>query len=189
MRKFTVTLGAVVFLLFGGSGLTQTRAQNQAPTSWVLKSSKITYTVDHPMHETVGVSAGARGKGQCEKARCEFLVASPVKAFDSGNSNRDAHVMEVVHGEKFPMVSVRVVVDEGKLNSGPVDVDVDVELAGVKVAKKMKAHVEGAAGGSTLSVRGEIPVMFSDFKLERPSLLGVAVKDAMPVVFESQWDR
>jgi hypothetical protein len=35
------------------------------------------------------------------------LIAVPVKSFDSGDSNRDLHMLQVTRGAQFPLVTVR----------------------------------------------------------------------------------
>jgi hypothetical protein len=59
---------------------------------WMLQESSITYHISHPLHPTEGVSHAARGKGVCSGGQCEFIIAAPVKSFDSGDSNRDLHM-------------------------------------------------------------------------------------------------
>jgi hypothetical protein len=66
-----------------------------ADHQWVLKQSTLTYHVSHPLHQTDGVSHAARGKGACHEGQCDFLIAVPVKSFDSGDSNRDLHMIQV----------------------------------------------------------------------------------------------
>src|SRR5574340_385764 len=78
-----------------------------ADRQWVLEQSTLTYRVSHPLHQTEGVSHAARGKGVCHAGECDFLVAVPVKSFDSGDSNRDVHLLQAVRGGEFPMVVVR----------------------------------------------------------------------------------
>ena len=63
--------------------------------------------MSHPLHQTEGVSHAARGKGVCHAGQCDFLIAVPVKSFDSGDSNRDLHMLQVTRGAEFPMVTVR----------------------------------------------------------------------------------
>ncbi len=79
----------------------------QANTQWVLEQSTLTYHMSHPMHEVDGVSRAAKGKGVCHAGQCDFLIAVPVKSFDSGDSNRDLHMLEATRGAQFPMVIVR----------------------------------------------------------------------------------
>jgi hypothetical protein len=83
---------AVVFLLAAVPAMLH--AQNQ----WALTQSTLTWHVTHPMHEVAGTSHAAKGKGNCSGGQCDFLIAVPVKTFDSGDSNRDLHTLEVVRG-------------------------------------------------------------------------------------------
>src|ERR1035438_4966616 len=78
-----------------------------ADSQWILKQSTLTYHVGRRLHQTDGVSHAARGKGVCHAGQCEFLIAVPVKSFDSGDSNRDLHMLQVTRGGQFPIVSVR----------------------------------------------------------------------------------
>src|ERR1035437_5249021 len=80
----------------------------QADSQWVLEQSTLTYHVSHPLHQSEGISRAARGKGVCHAGQCDFLIAVPVKSFDSADSNRDLHVLQVTRGAQFPMVIVRI---------------------------------------------------------------------------------
>jgi hypothetical protein len=91
----------IAFLFFALPALAQMDSQ------WVLSQSTLTYHVSQPLHQTEGVSHTARGKGICHAGQCDFLIAVPVKSFDSGDSNRDLHMLQVTRGGEFPMVTVR----------------------------------------------------------------------------------
>src|SRR5579871_4589041 len=94
-----------------------------ADSQWVLKQSTLTYHVSHPLHQSEGVSHAARGKGVCHDGQCDFLVAAPVKSFDSGDSNRDLHMLQATRGAQYPLVSVRVKLPETALKSPVIGVD------------------------------------------------------------------
>lgn len=79
----------------------------QADTQWVLDQSTLSYQMSHPMHQVDGVSRAAKGKGTCHAGQCGFLIAAPVKSFDSGDTNRDLNMRESTRGAQFPMVVVR----------------------------------------------------------------------------------
>src|SRR5271169_6473200 len=91
----------IAFLFLALPTLAQTESQ------WVLSQSTLTYHVSHPLHQTDGVSHAARGKGTCHAGQCDFLIAVPVESFDSGDSNRDLHMLQATRGAQFPLVSVR----------------------------------------------------------------------------------
>src|ERR1035437_7555071 len=96
-----------------------------ADGQWVLGSSTLTYNVSHPLHQSEGVSHAARGKGVCQGGQCNFLIAVPVKSFESGDTNRDLHMVQVTHGAQFPLISVRVSLLEAALTSASIRCDVE----------------------------------------------------------------
>lgn len=101
-----------------------------ADSTWVLKQSALTYHVAHPLHQTDGMSHAARGKGVCHQGQCEFLIAVPVKTFDSGDSNRDLHMIQVTRGAEFPMVTVRTRLPESASTWRTIKADLEIQFAG-----------------------------------------------------------
>ncbi|HVT97246.1 MAG TPA: hypothetical protein VHE33_07035, partial [Acidobacteriaceae bacterium] len=93
----------------------------QAQSQWVLTQSALTWHVTHPMHEVAGTTHAAKGKGNCSAGQCDFLIAVPVNTFDSGDSNRDLHMLEAVRGAQNPMVIVRTHLAESALNQPTID--------------------------------------------------------------------
>src|SRR3984885_13604143 len=92
-----------------------------ADSQWILQQSTLTYHVSHPLHETEGVSHAAKGKGVCHAGQCDFLIAVPVKSFDSGDSNRDLHMLQVTRGAEFPLVTVRTRLPESDATASTID--------------------------------------------------------------------
>src|ERR1700680_4595188 len=99
-------------------------------SQWLLEQSTLTYHVAHPLHESEGVSHAARGKGVCHAGQCDFLIAAPVKSFDSGDSNRDLHMVQVARGGQFPLVTVRTRVPEDAGAAATVRTDLEIQFAG-----------------------------------------------------------
>ena len=153
---------------------------------WVLASSTVTYHVSHPLHESEGVSHVARGKGVCHGGQCDFLIAVPVKSFESGDSNRDLHMVQVTHGAQFPLVSVRVSLPEAALTSASIHCDVEVQFAG-QTAKYKDVTFQATTKGSETRITGSIPAKLADFKIEPRSLLSIPVKNDMPVRVDMTW--
>src|SRR5580692_12365891 len=102
----------------------------QTDSQWVLSQSTLTYHVSHPLHQTDGVSHAARGKGVCHAGHCDFLIAVPVKSFDSRDSNRDLHMLQVTRGGEFPIVTVRTQLPESASASASIRVDLEIQFAG-----------------------------------------------------------
>src|SRR5208337_2652238 len=101
-----------------------------ADGQWVLEQCTLTYHVSHPLHQSEGVSHAARGKGVCHAGQCDFLIAVAVKSFDSGDSNRDLHMIQVTRGAQFPMVTVRTRLPEAASASAAIQVDLEIQFAG-----------------------------------------------------------
>src|SRR5580658_4480151 len=134
-----------------------------ADSQWVLEQSTLTYHVSHPLHPSEGVSHAARGKGVCHAGQCEFLIAVPVKSFDSGDSNRDLHMLQVTRGAEFPLVTVRTRLPETALMGATILCDLDVEFAG-QTAQYKQVSFQRVAQGNASRISGTIPASVSDFK-------------------------
>ena len=157
-----------------------------ANTQWVLKEGTLTYHVSHPLHQTDGVSHAARGKGVCHDGQCDFLIAVPVKSFDSGDSNRDIHMVQVTRGAEFPMVSVRTRLAESAASSATIQADLEIQFAGQIVHYKQVTFQLTKQGEET-KITGTIPATLTDFKIEPPTLLTMPVKNEIPVHVEMTW--
>ena len=159
-----------------------------ADSTWFLQQSTLTYHVSHPLHQSEGVSHAAKGKGVCHAGACDFLIAAPVKSFDSGDSNRDLHMLQATRGAEFPMVVVRTRVPEEALGSAVIDADLEIQFAG-QTAEYKQVAFQASAKGNQIHLTGTIPATLSDFKIEPPSLLTVAVKNEMPIRVDMTWQR
>src|SRR6202167_3775805 len=158
----------------------------RADSRWVLESSTLTYHISHPLHQADGVSREARGKGVCKEGQCDFLIAAPVKSFDSGDSNRDLHMLQVTRGGQFPMVSVRTRLPETASASATIQADLEIQFAGQTVQYK-QVTFRLTPQGSAIKISGIIPATMSDFKIDPPSLLALPVENEMPVRVEMTW--
>jgi hypothetical protein len=157
-----------------------------ADTQWVLEQGTLSYHVSHPLHETDGVSRAARGKGVCHEEQCDFLIAVPVKSFDSGDSNRDLHMIQVTRGAQFPMVTVRTRLPQSSATLSTVQADLEIQFAGQTVQyKQVVFHL--VMSGNTAHLSGTIPATLSDFKIDPPSLLTLPVKNEIPIKVELTW--
>ncbi len=176
-RKFLMA-----FLLITLPALSQTGSQ------WVLQKSTLTYHISHPMHQMEGVSHAAKGKGACHDGICDFLIAAPVNTFDTGDSNRDLHMLQVTRGAQFPMVVVRTRLPEATPPSGTIYADLEVQFAGQTMTYKQVAFVK-VTNGNEVEITGTIPATCADFKIDPPSFLTVPIKNEIPIRVDLTWQR
>jgi hypothetical protein len=156
-----------------------------ADSQWILDQSTLTYHISHPLHQSEGVSHSARGKGICHEGQCDFLIAVPVKSFDSGDSNRDLHMLQVTRGAQFPMVTVRTRLPETASGSATIHADLEIQFAG-QTAQFKQVSFE-LTQGKEIRITGTIPATLSDFKIDPPTLLTLPVKNEMPVRVDMTW--
>jgi hypothetical protein len=140
------------------------------------------------MHQVDGASIAARGKGICQNGQCSFLIAAPVKSFQSGDTNRDLHMLQVTRGAQFPMVMVRTTVPAPACSSGPIYADLEVQFAGQDVHYSHVAFEE-TVNGKTVRITGTVPATCSDFKIDPPSFLTVPIKNEIPVRVDMTWHQ
>jgi hypothetical protein len=176
--------GLVVFISFAAAAPRSMRAQ--ADQQWLADQSTLSYHMSHPMHEVDGTSHAARGKGVCHAGKCDFLMAVPVKTFDSGDTNRDLHMMEATRGAQFPLIQVRAHFAQAETTQQWIHADVDVEFAG-QTMHYTQVVFERVQQGTAVRITGTLPLTCSDFKIDRPSFLTVPIKNEIPVRVDMNW--
>ena len=179
----TISLLAILLLTLP----TFSPAHAQSPDqTWTLDRSTLTYHMSHPMHEVDGISHAARGKGVCHISQCDFLVAVPVKTFDSGDSNRDLHMIQTTRGAQFPIVQVRFRLAQASLGSPTLDCDLEVQFAG-NTAHYTHVQFHQTIEGNAHHITGIVPATLTDFKIDPPSFLTIPIKNDIPVRVDMVW--
>ena len=158
----------------------------QPDQTWILDQSTLTYHMSHPMHEVDGASHAARGKGFCHADQCDFLIAAAVKSFDSGDSNRDLHMIQVTRGAQFPIISVRLRLPQTSLDSPTLDCDLEVQFAG-NTAHYAHVPFQQTVQGNAHHITGVVPATLTDFKIDPPSFLTIPIKNEIPVRVDMIW--
>ncbi len=158
-----------------------------AQAQYILVKSTLTYHMSHPMHNVDGASTDARGKASCSDGKCDFLIAAPIKSFNSGDSNRDLHMIETVRGAEFPMVVVRTMLPQN-VPDGAIYADLEVQFAG-QTAHYQHVPFQKNGSGSEVHITGTVPATCSDFKIDRPTFLTVPIKNEIPVSVDMTWRR
>jgi hypothetical protein len=161
-------------------------ALGQSDRTLSLDQSTLSYHMSHPLHEVDGVSRAARGKGVCHNGQCDFLLAVPVKSFDSGDTNRDLHMLQTTRGAQFPVVTVRFRIPESSLASPTLDCDLEVQFAGNTTHYPHVIFHQDIAGTSH-HITGTVPSTLTDFKIDPPTFFTVPIKNDIPVHVDTTW--
>ncbi|HSM92544.1 MAG TPA: YceI family protein [Anaeromyxobacteraceae bacterium] len=160
-------------------------AGGAAGTWSVADGSTISFHLVHKFHSVDGVARAVEGKALLSPdGALQFAVRARVAGFDSGNSNRDAHMLEVVEGARLPFVTLKGTAEGVRADAFPATVDVPLrgalEFHGVTQALDVTAHVRFTAPDRA-EVVAEFPVSLTAHGVARPSLLFVKVEDRLAI--------
>jgi hypothetical protein len=156
-----------------------------AQPSQLVGSGSVEYRLVHKFHTISATSHAMAVRGTVDASGLKVMARAQVGTFDSGNSNRDAHMMEAVEGEKYPWSVVRAVLPGFKLPSAAgstkISVQASVELHGVAVTHPVDITLE-SKDGVHFQARFTFSESLTAHKIERPSLLFVPVDDIITIV-------
>jgi polyisoprenoid-binding protein YceI len=140
--------------------------------------SSATYFLVHPMHEVEALSKEVvytASLNSDTKSLQTVTAIVDVTSFDSGNSNRDSHAMEVVDAMSFPEVKFTStsIVPQGN------SLIVVGKLTFHGVTNDVSATAIPEWGSDKLVVHATMPISLTAFKVERPALLFIPVHDTL----------
>jgi hypothetical protein len=160
-----------------------------AQANQLAGSGSVEYRLVHKFHTIIGTSKAMVVRGSVDASGLKVMARAPVATFDSGNSNRDAHMMEAVEGERFPWVNVRAIVPGFKLPTGKgtvkVTVQASVELHGVSISHPIDITLE-SKDGTHFVASFNFSESLTAHNIERPSLLFVPVDDLITIVGKAE---
>lgn len=145
--------------------------------------STIGYTLGHPLHTVQGISKQVSSQLVIADAGDKILqvtVSVPVRSFDSGNRARDRDMLKVTEADQYPEVTF--------VSSAIVERDGELSVTGQLTFHGVVRDIEFAARkhrkGEKLVVEGGFEVSLEEFKIKRPSILTMKVKDNLQVRFQ-----
>ena len=160
----------LIFILFLQSLYAQSLVQ------FDLSKSFISYDGKHPAHNWTGVSNDIQGTFEMNKqdlTQSKVDLYIPVFSFDSKNANRDSNMLDVVEEYYYPFVrftSSKII----KTESG---FDVTGNLSFHGITKELTVPVNFDEDNETVIVSSDFSIMLSDFKIKRPALLTVKIRN------------
>ena len=153
----------------------------------VSPDSSIGYKLIHKLHEVEGTAKGAQGSARLlADGTVQVVARAEVANFDSGNGNRDSHMKEVTEAAKYPQVEFKGI-GKGFVLPAQTPAKLAVSLTGRLTfhgqQQPVTVTLEVTVGSDgKLKVDGTFPISLDAFKVERPSLMFIAVDDKVDIV-------
>ncbi|PKV75234.1 YceI family protein [Pontibacter ramchanderi] len=180
MKATVVGALYLVMFLLGMARLTVAMAQ-QSPRL-AKAGSTIGYTLVHPLHIVQGSSQEVQSQLELSDTGERLVrvhVSVPVRSFDSGNRARDRDMLKVTEADKYPDVTF--------VSSEIVSSDAALTVTGLLtfhgVTQELSFVAQQSRQGENLLVEGGFDISLDAFRIRRPSILSMKVKDKLQVQF------
>ena len=147
-------------------------------TEAIKDESAVTYTLIHPFHTIEATSRSVSYKLEVDPAKHEVKSVSAtvdVMTFDSGNSNRDSHAMEVIDAVIYPDVAF----SSTSVSQRGDDLTIAGKLTFHGVTNDIVATGAADWSAGKMEFQGAFPLSLTAFKIERPALLLIPVQDTL----------
>ena len=145
--------------------------------------SEITYSMVHPMHEWTGTSKDINGviiynegESRIESVAISILLSS----FDSKNSNRDSHALEVLDAIKYPTVKF----SGSNIQKNGEELTITGNLTFHNVTKPITVTAKQTKDKKRLWVTGSFNVDITEYQIEQPSLMGFKTEKEIGMNFK-----
>jgi len=141
--------------------------------------STLTYILRHPMHRIEGVNKNFSCTVELgdDTLRSAIRVKALVADFNSGNSSRDSHALEILEGLKYP--SVEFASDSVRKEGPGYRIFGQLNFHGIQRALDFTVIPKLDSGW--IHVLGTFTLKLSDFNVKRPSLLFVPTEDLLRI--------
>ena len=152
----------------------------QSIINFDLNESFISYDGKHPAHNWTGISKEIQGTFELNK---EDLTQSnvdlfvPVFSFDSKNANRDSNMLDVVEEYYYPYV--RFI--SSKIEKVDDGFNVVGNLSFHGITKEFTIPVSLIQDDKRIVVESDFSIMLTDFKIRRPSLLTIKIRNQIDI--------
>ena len=105
--------------------------------------------------------------------------------FDSGNSGRDSHSLEVLEPLKFP--NIKFYADDISTQGNAITFNGDIEFRGQKKSIKVLGTVDD--NKNLINVTGKFQIIPTEFSIKLPSFMLIEMEDYLNISFDVQFDK
>lgn len=152
-----------------------------------LKQSTIGYSMSHPMHDWTAKatpSQAVMAYNDTDKKIEAIAIIVPVSNFDSGNSNRDSHALEVLDALKTHNVTF----SSSSIKENGNELLVSGKLTFHGVSKNIELKVSKSNSGNSTIYKGAFDVNMKDYGVVPPGLMGIKTNEMIKMNFSISFD-
>ncbi|MDC1031261.1 YceI family protein [Flavobacteriaceae bacterium] len=154
--------------------------------TWTLnpENSFISYDAKHILHSWKGMNTNVKGVAKVEANKInQIAILTLVKDFDSNNSGRDAHALEVLESLSYP--EVRFYSDSITVAQDSIKITGLFNFHGVNQSRSIAALIENEKNKKI--IKGSFKLTPSDFDIKLPSLMMVKMENLLLFDFKLEF--
>jgi len=154
--------------------------------TWTLdpENSFISYDAKHILHSWKGMNTNVKGIAKVEANKInQIAILTLVKDFDSNNSGRDAHALEVLQSLSYP--EVRFYSDSITVAQDSIKITGLFNFHGVNQSRSIAALIENEKNKKI--IKGSFKLTPSDFDIKLPSLMMVKMENLLLFDFKLEF--
>lgn len=149
------------------------------------EESNINYSAKHVLHAWEGVNYNIKGVIIYDGSVSTIAIAAKVVDFDSGNSGRDSHSLEVLEALKFP--NIKFYSDKVNSEGNAIIFEGEIEFHGEKKPIKVLASVQES--DENIKIDGKFQIIPTEFSVTLPSFMLIEMEDYLNISFSLQFDK
>lgn len=145
-------------------------------------TSTLTYFLTHPLHQIEGVSKDfvCTVDLSPDTVSSQINVSAKISSFDTQNSSRDSHAMELVEALKYPTVELKS--QRVRVIANGYEVEANLTFHGI--TRPITFFVRPKISGDQVEIAGKFTVKLSDFNVPKPTLLFISSEDEITIQFD-----
>jgi polyisoprenoid-binding protein YceI len=150
------------------------------------KTSTLEYYMKHPMHDWTATCRNFNAAivfNSDKKLIEQIAVVARADAFDSGNGNRDSHAVEAIEALRYPTITFKST-EILKQDQNTIQAEGFLTFHGITQKIKFTAKKKL---DTQLIIEGDFVVKLSDYRVERPSLLGIKAENELKINFKTSF--
>lgn len=170
------------------TGILASHAQEKKKIESDKKNSIVSYSMKHPMHEWEANSKEVKSVivlNSTTNTIEAIAVSIPIKSFDSGNSNRDSHAIEVLEALKYPNVSF----SSSEIQESGDKITAKGNLVFHGVSKKIEISGTKKVSKGKINLIGSFQIKMTDHKIEEPGLMGIKTEDLIKLKYNLEYNN
>lgn len=142
--------------------------------------SRATYEVKYTFKKVRGSSQQLSGKVEERGDKQAFELSVPVRSFLSDDKDLDQHMQEVTRPESFSEARARGEAPKELFDQEKATVSAQVEFHGVTRPYTIQLEKKGTRASFMLDLEAH--------GIDRPSMLGIKIKNEVLMTFELSWE-